>query len=286
MAEVDNDTRLRLAAVEHVSRIASGGVLNSEDLRAGFVVDGVRHALINPQRGIFKPAAMSRLLSIRTVFPASGRKVWYDDQREVHAQIAKGDELIDYAFMGDDPEAADNRWMREARNDQTPILYFLDIAPGRYSVIWPTFIADWSTAELKAKLSFGAPLQQSAPQTAPERRYGLRLVRQRLHQATFREAVLAAYDGRCAITGLPETRLLDAAHIIADGDEEFGQPVVSNGLPMSKMHHAAFDANLIGIDSNFSWGFAKFEWPDFHLRVTAERNVDRISRVSAYIFSR
>jgi putative restriction endonuclease len=26
---------------------------------------------------------------------------------------------------------------------------------------------------------------------------------------------------------------------------------VSNGLPLSKIHHAAFDANLIGIDPEF-----------------------------------
>lgn len=87
--------------------------------------------------------------------------------------------------------------------------------------------------------------------SAPERRYALRLVSQRLHQATFREAVLTAYDGRCAISRLPERRLLDAAHIIADGDEELGQPMVANGLPLSKVHHAAFDANLIGIDPDY-----------------------------------
>jgi putative restriction endonuclease len=67
---------------------------------------------------------------------------------------------------------------------------------------------------------------------APERRYALRLVRQRLHQATFREAVLTAYGGRCAISGLPEPRLLDAAHIVDDGNEALGQPVVTNGLPL------------------------------------------------------
>ena len=50
---------------------------------------------------------------------------------------------------------------------------------------------------------------------------------------------------------MPETRLLDAAHIVADADEHFGQPVVSNGLPLSKIHHAAFDAHLIGIDGDF-----------------------------------
>jgi putative restriction endonuclease len=60
--------------------------------------------------------------------------------------------------------------------------------------------------------------------------------------------VLAAYGGRCAISGLPETRLLDAAHIVVDADEQLGQPIVSNGLPLTKIHHAAFDANLIGVD--------------------------------------
>ena len=63
--------------------------------------------------------------------------------------------------------------------------------------------------------------------------------------------VIAAYDGRCALSGLPEQRLLDAAHIVADKDERFGQPFVPNGLPLSKIHHAAFDAHLIGIDPDY-----------------------------------
>lgn len=78
-----------------------------------------------------------------------------------------------------------------------------------------------------------------------ERRYALRAVKQRLHQASFREAVIAAYDRRCALSGLPEPLLLDAAHIVSDKDELLGQPVVSNGIPLSKIHHAAFDAHLI-----------------------------------------
>jgi putative restriction endonuclease len=38
---------------------------------------------------------------------------------------------------------------------------------------------------------------------------------------------------------------------VADIDFEFGQPLVTNGLPLSKLHHAAFDANLIGIDPDY-----------------------------------
>ena len=89
------------------------------------------------------------------------------------------------------------------------------------------------------------------PETSAERRYALRAVKQRLHQASFREAVITAYNGRCALSGLPEPLLLDAAHIVDDKDERLGQPIVPNGLPLSKIHHAAFDAHLIGIDPDY-----------------------------------
>ena len=36
-----------------------------------------------------------------------------------------------------------------------------------------------------------------------------------------------------------------------DADEQLGQPVISNGIPLTKIHHAAFDAHLIGIDPDF-----------------------------------
>ena len=81
-----------------------------------------------------------------------------------------------------------------------------------------------------------------------ERRYALRLVKQQLHQACFRDSVLAAYDHRCAINNLPDDHLLDAAHIMADADELLGQPLVANGIALSKIHHAAFDNHLIGVD--------------------------------------
>ena len=45
--------------------------------------------------------------------------------------------------------------------------------------------------------------------------------------------------------------LLDAAHIVEDKDERLGQPIVPNGIPLSKIHHAAFDAHLIGIDPDY-----------------------------------
>jgi putative restriction endonuclease len=200
-----------------------------------------------------KPQQMQFLLSIKTVFPKPGGKVWYDDQREVHRQIFESDETIDYAFMGRNPDAADNRWLREAFENRIPIIYFLGIAPGRYQAMLPAFISGWDATALKAGVAFGLPDHEALapPKNALERRYALRAVKQRLHQASFREAVITAYNGRCALSGLPEPLLLDAAHIVADKDEQFGQPVVPNGIPLSKIHHAAFDAHLIGIDPDY-----------------------------------
>ena len=165
--------------------------------------------------------------------------------------------------MGTNPDAADNRWLREAFENRVPVIYFLGVAPGLYQAIIPTYISGWDANALKARIVFGIQGEAGyvAPESVNERRYGLQTVKLRLHQASFREAVITAYNGRCALSGLPEQRLLDAAHIISDKDEQLGQPVVPNGLPLSKIHHAAFDAHLIGID------------PDYRLHVS-ERLLD------------
>ena len=49
---------------------------------------------------------------------------------------------------------------------------------------------------------------------------------------------------------LHHRQLLDAAHIIPDSDDD-GVPIVTNGLSLCKIHHAAFDCNLLGIDSDY-----------------------------------
>jgi hypothetical protein len=187
--------------------------------------------------------------------PEKGRSgLVYDDQREAHRQIYAGDEVVDYAFMGTDPNSPDDRWLRDAMQQQIPVIYFLGTSPGWYQPIIPTFIVGWHPERLRVDLAFGvivgASVQATLP-TSPERRYALREIKARLLQASFRDAVLSAYGGRCTISHLPEPRLLDAAHIVMDAHEQLGQPIVSNGLPLTKIHHAAFDAHLIGIDPDF-----------------------------------
>jgi hypothetical protein len=133
---------------------------------------------------------------------------------------------------------AENRWLREALENAVAFIYFLGIAPGIYRALIPSFVLGWDPRTLKARIAFSAEDESelSPPQTAAERRYALRQVKQRLHQASFREAVITAYRGRCALSGLREPVLLDAAHIIEDKHEQLGQPVVQNGIPLAKTH--------------------------------------------------
>ena len=255
MGVSEHDTAMWLEAFRQIRRLHEiRDQLTATDLSAGFMFNGERIPLVNPQRGIFKPRQMEHLLSIKTVFPKPGARVWYDDQREVHRQIYEGQETIDYAFMGTDGDVAENRWLRDAMENRVPVIYFLGVSPGRYQAVMPAFITAWDARLAKASVAFGDPAAAHAsapPVDAGERRYALRLVQQRLHQASFRDAVITAYRGKCALSGMPEPLLLDAAHIIADKNERLGQPVVPNGIPLSKIHHAAFDAHLIGIDPEF-----------------------------------
>jgi putative restriction endonuclease len=74
-----------------------------------------------------------------------------------------------------------------------------------------------------------------------------RLQKVRRGQQFFRNAVLAAYDFKCCITGIVNPDLLRASHILpwATAPKERLNP--QNGLCLNTLHDAAFDAGLITI---------------------------------------
>lgn len=69
---------MRAAAFVALRRLrAEKGILTAEDLQAGFQFKGHRIPFSNTQRGIWKPHQMEHLLSIKTVHPKPGNKVYY-----------------------------------------------------------------------------------------------------------------------------------------------------------------------------------------------------------------
>jgi putative restriction endonuclease len=160
-----------------------------------------------------------------------------------------------YRYQGDDPDNYFNRWLRSAHLLDVPIVYFGGSRPNHYQPIYPTCVEQDDPENLRVLLTFGrmrGAYDEREPVHIPdeiERRYVVREVKQRIHQAQFRGAVLPAYADRCAICRLREVRLLDAAHIVGDA-EELGEPVVSNGLSLCSIHHRAFDQDLVGVAPN------------------------------------
>lgn len=68
---------------------------------------------------------------------------------------------------------------------------------------------------------------------------------QRLKQHFFRRAILSSYSGRCCISGLAESRLLVASHIVPWSKDKSNRLNPSNGLCLSSIHDQAFDKGLI-----------------------------------------
>ncbi|MGH7566551.1 MAG: HNH endonuclease [Gemmatimonadota bacterium] len=136
---------------------------------------------------------------------------------------------------------------------KAPLVYLRGIVPGRYLPEWPVFVVGDDPAGLTFHVSiddhtvFGQSDSMFGDEGAEARRaYVTVQARQRLHQARFRERVLRAYRECCAICRLRHRELLDATHILPD-KHPLGEPVISNGLSLCKLHHAAYDQHILGI---------------------------------------
>lgn len=77
-------------------------------------------------------------------------------------------------------------------------------------------------------------------------------VKVRRGQQFFRQAVLTAYDIRCCISGINVPRLLVASHIKPWGKFPAERLNPRNGLCLSTIHDAAFDAGLITLDDKLN----------------------------------
>jgi hypothetical protein len=130
--------------------------------------------------------------------------------------------------------------------------------------IWEEFNADWEGLAIECDqrrialaAAAGAPL---TPSLTAEEAIGLedftgktRLVvtEQRVKQHFFRRAVLSGYRGRCCMSGISDSRLLVASHIVPWSKDKANRLNPRNGLCLSAIHDKAFDIGLISLTDDY-----------------------------------
>lgn len=252
MSPQDIDFRVRSSVFSWLNsqKLAHGEILPWQLLSSGFHFEGVRVPLIGAN-GIFKPAILPDMPISITTSPNTP----YDDE------LRDGGGEIGYRFRGKNPDHRDNVGLVRAMKTQTPLVYFLGTRKGSYLATYPVYVTDADPANLVFRVQIDDDMALArflATGNTPtisidpdvRRQYVTSLTKRRLHQAVFRDRVITAYNTRCALCRLRHASLLDAAHIIPDNEPE-GAPVVTNGLALCKIHHAAFDQNFLGITPTY-----------------------------------
>lgn len=222
---------------------SANGMLSRNEL-GNFSYNGKSVRVIDVQGGIWNPGAtwpfpdqLRATLSINTTL--SGK---YDDQ-----EMSGG--LWRYDYQAGSIEGK-NAKLRKAMELQLPLLWFRQQPSGNYVPYKVFIIRDFPNDRyclIAPDLSLAVATQSESP---IERKYAERMMQQRLHQPAFRAQVISAYETKCAICTLAHGRLLDAAHITPDR-EATSSTSVTNGLSLCKIHHTAYDINIIGINSDY-----------------------------------
>lgn len=245
-APSDGDLALRHAAFAWLDlELAKGNYEFSRAMLASFEYEGRRMPLTDVGSGIRTPAGFSAVLSL--VSSTDSRTGHYGDQ------VDEASGTVLYAYQQE--KAPRNRTANQsvrAAIDSVPIIYFQGVRDGWFVPHYPAYVvaddpvAKEFTIALDEELKmFGDPFEFNELQ----RKYASRIVRQRLHQRPFRARVLRAYEDACTVCRFRHRELLDAAHIIRDSASG-GLPRTSNGLALCRLHHGAYDGNLMGITAD------------------------------------
>ncbi len=245
-ARIETDIRRRAFDFLRAATDRYGDVLSWSVLTTGFVYKGETVPLMGAS-GIWKPRVFESMpISIMTAPTRPNRPGRYDDGLDAQGRLA-------YRYRGDDPNHRDNVGLRSALLHAVPLIYFFGVDKGEYLPTWPVYVVADDPRSLTFSVSIddkavvGVPAMHQPTQVNEARRqYVTTITLRRLHQQQFRSRVLNAYRSRCAICRLRHSELLDAAHILPDGDPR-GESIVPNGLALCKIHHAAFDRHILGI---------------------------------------
>jgi putative restriction endonuclease len=123
--------------------------------------------------------------------------------------------------------------------------------------VWNEFFEDWDAMAYESEKKMMAIRGDEVNvlyQNIPEGKTREAIVKSRVNQHFFRKMILASYNSKCCITGLPLEKLLVASHIIPWAKDPKNRLNPQNGLCLNALHDKAFDAGLLTIDESYRYG--------------------------------
>lgn len=220
--------------------------------------------LVSQAKGIYKPKGSDYALSISVRLNSS-----YADKEVVHRP--DGSWILPYFQENNDPEMRDkeasNRGLMQCRRDQVPVGVLVQTAPKpdtKYRILGLGYVRDWEngyffiesqpgssteTRDDAARTRITAELDtESQTPEKVSREWQISQILKRKGQPRFRNALIHAYAGQCAITGCDAEEALEAAHISPYADTL--NNATQNGLLLRADIHTLFDKGMLGIDPN------------------------------------
>jgi len=214
--------------------------------------------IVNKAKGIHKPAYTKYALSVRQTLASP-----YPDREPVIRQDGSWRYL--YHQELDEPDNRDNvftnRAMMDCFRDSVPVGVMRQISskPNVRYVVWGlALVAGWHDGYFILE---GLSINQNTidtfdqePNLSPSieftderQRIFVEAVR-RQGQSKFRQTLIDAYSGICAVTGYQVEEVLEAAHISPYRGPDSN--IVSNGILLRSDIHSLFDQGLLTIDDN------------------------------------
>ena len=119
--------------------------------------------------------------------------------------------------------------------------------------VWNDFFEDWESMVFESEMRMAKDEPVKAYDGIPFKDGAMKssTVKVRVNQNFFRKMILASYNNSCCITGIDNSELLIASHIVPWAQDKKNRLNPMNGLCLNALHDRAFDKGLITIDDNY-----------------------------------
>lgn len=120
--------------------------------------------------------------------------------------------------------------------------------------IWDEFFEDWEALAVESEMLLLKTQKSADVEPDFEKKEGIekeRTIKARVNQSFFRSSLLASYNNKCCITGISNTELLIASHIVPWSVDSKNRLNPRNGILVNALHDKAFEYGFITITTDF-----------------------------------